>query len=56
MPNTVTNTRVVAGRDLVVQQVLLVSDGSEETDLVVYDSSALDSGDVVLMNLYVRPY
>lgn len=41
MSNTITNTRTVCGKDLVVQQVLLVSDGSEETDLVIYDSSAV---------------
>lgn len=41
MSNTITNTRAVAGKDLVVQQILLSSDGTEETDLVVYDSSAV---------------
>lgn len=41
MANTVTNTRTVLGRDLVIQQVLIVSDGTEETDLVVFDSSAV---------------
>ncbi len=41
MPNTITNTTIVKGRDLVVNQILLVSDGSEETDYVAYDSSAV---------------
>lgn len=41
MPNTITNTRVVTGDNLIVQQILLVSDGSEETNLVIYDSSAV---------------
>lgn len=41
MPNTITNTRTVCGRDEVVQQILIVSDGSEETDYLAYDSSAV---------------
>ena len=41
MVNTVTNTRVVAGETKVVQYITITSDGSEETDLVLYDSSAV---------------
>lgn len=41
MANTVTNTRVFCGNKEVIQYVTIVSDGSEETDLVVYDSSAV---------------
>ncbi len=41
MANTITNTTIVKGRDLVVNQILIDSDGTEETDLVVYDSSAV---------------
>ena len=41
MANTVNNTRVLIGRKKVVQYVTIHSDGSEETDLVIYDSSAV---------------
>lgn len=41
MANVVTNTRTVTGKNTVVQYITLASDGSEETDLVVYDSSAV---------------
>lgn len=41
MANTITNTRIVTGTDLIVQQILINSDGTEETDLVIYDSSAV---------------
>ena len=41
MPNTVTNTRLLAGQKKVVQYVVIDSDGTEETDLVIYDSSAV---------------
>ncbi len=41
MSNTITNTTIVKGRDLVINQIAISSDGSEETDLVVYDSSAV---------------
>lgn len=41
MPNTNTITRTVTSTDKVVYQVLINSDGSEETDLVLYDSSAV---------------
>lgn len=41
MPNTVTNTRILANTQRVIQYVCIDSDGAEETDLVVYDSSAV---------------
>lgn len=41
MANTITNNRVVLGKDLVVQQIQILSDGTEETDLVIYDSSVV---------------
>ena len=41
MVNIVTNTRVALGNRSVIQQIQIASDGSEETDLVVYDSSAV---------------
>jgi hypothetical protein len=43
MPNTVTQRTVFGGGDdrLVVRLINIVSDGSEETDLVVYDNSTL---------------
>ncbi len=43
MPNTVTQTTLMgAGTDkLVVRRIHIVSDGSEESDLVVYDNSTL---------------
>lgn len=41
MVNVVTNTRVALGNRSVIQQIQIASDGSEETDLVVYDSSAV---------------
>ncbi len=41
MVNTVTNTRSVIGKKRVVQYVAVDSDGTEETDLVIYDSSAV---------------
>ncbi len=41
MPNTVTNTRLLAGNKRTIQQITIASDGSEETDLIVYDSSAV---------------
>lgn len=41
MPNTITNTTIVKGKDLVVNQIQISSDGSEETDYIVYDSSAV---------------
>lgn len=40
MPNTVNNTQLGASTHRVIQYITLVSDSSEETDLVVYDSSA----------------
>lgn len=39
MANTITNAAISRGRTI-VKYVTLVSDGSEETDYVVYDSSA----------------
>lgn len=41
MANTVTNVTLVKGIKEVVKYVTIASDGSEETDLVVYDSSAI---------------
>ncbi len=41
MPNTVTNTRILTSKHMVVQYITIASDGSEETDLVIYDSSAV---------------
>lgn len=41
MANTVTNTQVLVGQNEVIQYVTLASDGSQETDLVIYDSSAV---------------
>lgn len=41
MANTITNTQLLASKRKVVQHIVLSSDGSEETDLVVYDSSAV---------------
>lgn len=43
MSNTVTQRTLFAGAHNVVQQVTIVSDGSEETDLVVFDRSAYDT-------------
>ena len=40
MTNTVTTTTLVRNPNRVVLYVTVLSDGSEETDLVVYDSSA----------------
>lgn len=41
MGNTVTNTRLLASTTRTLQYVCIDSDGTEETDLVVYDSSAV---------------
>jgi len=41
MANVTTNTRLIAGTRRVVQYVAVDSDGTEETDLVLYDSSAV---------------
>lgn len=41
MANTVTNTRINLGDRRVIQYICIDSDGTEETDLVVYDSSAV---------------
>src|SRR5690349_4926007 len=41
--NTVTNTRTIVGRKKIVQYITILSDGSEETGTVVYDSSAVAS-------------
>lgn len=42
MPNTVTQRTLLGGVSsrYVVRQITIVSDGSEETDLVIYDNSA----------------
>ena len=41
MANTNTNTRLIGGITRIVQHVCIDSDGTEETDLVIYDSSAV---------------
>lgn len=43
MPNTITQQSIsaAAGDKIVVRHIHIVSDGSEETDLVVYDNSTL---------------
>ena len=41
MTNTITNTRILNGPRTVIQYFNLVSDGTNETDTVVYDSSAV---------------
>lgn len=41
MANTITNTRILANQHRVIQYICIDSDGTEETDLVVYDSSAV---------------
>jgi hypothetical protein len=41
MPNTVTQTTLINGSKKTVRHIAIDSDGSEETDLVIYDSSAL---------------
>ncbi len=39
--NTVTNTRTIVGKKKVVQYITILSDGTEETATVVYDSSVV---------------
>jgi hypothetical protein len=41
MTNVVTNTRTITSPGKVIQYITIASDGTEETDLVVYDSSAV---------------
>ena len=41
MANTVTNTLIQAGISETIYYFTLVSDGAEETDLVIYDSSVV---------------
>ena len=41
MANTVTNTRLQATETQVIQYITISSDGTEESDLVIYDSSAV---------------
>lgn len=46
MANTVTNTQLVGDQGRVrINYLTLVSDGTEETDLVIYDSSARNTVD-----------
>lgn len=40
MANTVTNTVLSEGKGSIVQYITIASDGTDETDLVIYDSSA----------------
>lgn len=41
MANTITNTRLLDGGRRVVQYITLASDGTQETDTVIYDSSVV---------------
>ncbi len=41
MANTVNQTQIIRSSRRVINYITVVSDGSEETDLVVYDSSAV---------------
>lgn len=41
MANTVTNTRILAGERKVIQYVTIAYVDGQETDLVIYDSSAV---------------
>lgn len=41
MPNTVNQTAIIRSSRRVINYITVTSDGSEETDLVVYDSSAI---------------
>lgn len=41
MANVVTNTRIVCTSQQVIQYITIASDGTEETDLVIYDSSVV---------------
>ncbi len=41
MVNTITQTTMVLGTSKVVRHIGITSDGSEETDLVIYDSSVI---------------
>lgn len=41
MANVITNTTIFTGNKEVVQYITLLSDGSEETGTVIYDSSAV---------------
>lgn len=41
MPNVKTNRQILAGPKHVIQYLCIDSDGDEETDLVIYDSSAV---------------
>lgn len=59
MANTITNTRQIAGTKTIVQYITIASDGSEETDLVIYDSSAVatavgiaDPLDCTILSIY----
>lgn len=59
MANTVTNTRISANKARVIQYITIASDGTEETDLVIYDSSAVatalgidDPLDCTILSIY----
>jgi hypothetical protein len=41
MANTVTDTTLHTGNAQVIKYITIASDGTEETDLVIYDSSAI---------------
>lgn len=41
MANTITNTTLMLGNSKVVKYVCIASDGTQETDYVLYDSSAI---------------
>ena len=41
MANTITNTRTLVSEQRVIQYICIASDGTEETNLIVYDSSVV---------------
>ncbi len=41
MPNTITQTTLLTSRAKVIKHIVIASDGTEETDLVIYDSSVV---------------
>lgn len=41
MANTITNTRLLANERRVIQYICISSDGTEETNLIIYDSSVV---------------
>lgn len=51
MANAITNTNLMKGGSEHVNYLTLVSDGTEETDYVLYDSSALNTVDGLDCNI-----